>query len=349
MATWELHDGNQQVGPLEEDHVVRMIAAGLPETTLIRPVGFQKWKNLRAHAAFAMALERAATASSMASAGAAPLQVPAPPPATVYVDAPRIAPFGPEPWKVVRVVRAGIRWFLRLPLDLQVAAAGCVVATLSVLIAIFWSGTSPRQSEAPRPPSPAAEGAGAAPTPVPTPQPLPAPPSSVKPGTWAKIPKPGDDAPDTGENRLRYMANVAQIVRGEPPINKVRGKQLLLRVRAELAKQASISLSSIEVNLGDGSGSIVVADGVQGQLLVKGEPRRFAACSEALLGSSVLIAGVTPEEFAKAGVRAVLCKSDGCVGIIDMRPTAPGGGVYGGNSCLSVAEMVRLAGIPVPE
>lgn len=56
MATWELHDGREQIGPLVEEHVLRMIAQGLPETVLIRAVGEQGWRGIRTHAPFAMAL-----------------------------------------------------------------------------------------------------------------------------------------------------------------------------------------------------------------------------------------------------------------------------------------------------
>jgi ribosomal protein L40E len=54
---WELHDGTEQVGPLDEEHVLRMIRDGLPPNTLVRPVGKDAWKGLRAHAPFAMAIE----------------------------------------------------------------------------------------------------------------------------------------------------------------------------------------------------------------------------------------------------------------------------------------------------
>lgn len=39
MSTWELHDGKEQVGPCDEDHVVRMIQHGIPANTLIRRAG----------------------------------------------------------------------------------------------------------------------------------------------------------------------------------------------------------------------------------------------------------------------------------------------------------------------
>lgn len=58
-TTWEIHDGQQQVGPLDEEHVLRMIAAGLAEGSLVRPSGTAQWVALRSHAPFAMALERA--------------------------------------------------------------------------------------------------------------------------------------------------------------------------------------------------------------------------------------------------------------------------------------------------
>lgn len=60
MADWDLHDGKVQAGPFDEAHVVRMIDAGLPSETVARPVGQSAWQNLRAHAPFAMALERRA-------------------------------------------------------------------------------------------------------------------------------------------------------------------------------------------------------------------------------------------------------------------------------------------------
>jgi len=55
---WEIHDGAQVVGPLEEDHVIRMITQGLPETVVVRPEGAPTWTGIRAHAPFAVALEQ---------------------------------------------------------------------------------------------------------------------------------------------------------------------------------------------------------------------------------------------------------------------------------------------------
>ena len=86
MQSWELHDGKVQIGPLEEDHVVRMIEAGLPVETLVRPVGQDAWKALRTHAPFAMALERltgpAGPAAAPASAHVVVVQAPPPPAVT---------------------------------------------------------------------------------------------------------------------------------------------------------------------------------------------------------------------------------------------------------------------------
>ena len=89
MAMWELHDGKQQVGPLEEEHVIRMIAAGLPEATMIRPAGAENWKSIRAHAPFAIALEQAVAAGP---GGAAP-----PPQAPGYPPPAHGQPYGRPP------------------------------------------------------------------------------------------------------------------------------------------------------------------------------------------------------------------------------------------------------------
>jgi hypothetical protein len=78
-------------------------------------------------------------------------------------------------------------------------------------------------------------------------------------------------------------------------------------------------------------------------LSVHDEPRSFPVCSEALLGTAMLNAGLGPEDFAKVGMRGLMCKSDGCVAIFDMRPTSSGGGMYAGATCLSLADMIKLA------
>lgn len=58
MTLWELHDGRQQIGPLDEEHVVRMIFAGLPPTTWVRRAGDPTWVALSTYYPFAMAIER---------------------------------------------------------------------------------------------------------------------------------------------------------------------------------------------------------------------------------------------------------------------------------------------------
>lgn len=72
MATrWELHDGAAQTGPLDEDHVVRMIGAGLPATTMVRPEGDGKYRPIGSHLPFAEGFQRLAR-SQAASVAAAP-------------------------------------------------------------------------------------------------------------------------------------------------------------------------------------------------------------------------------------------------------------------------------------
>lgn len=67
---WEISDGTDQVGPFDEDHVIRMIAAGLDDGSLVRENGGE-WKRPRSHLAFAQAFERRALPAVVASAAPA--------------------------------------------------------------------------------------------------------------------------------------------------------------------------------------------------------------------------------------------------------------------------------------
>ena len=81
MPRWELNDGQAQTEPHDEDHVIRMIQAGLPEATLVRAEGTENWKGLRSHVPFAMALERRASGGGSPPSGGygAPAAAPYPP------------------------------------------------------------------------------------------------------------------------------------------------------------------------------------------------------------------------------------------------------------------------------
>jgi hypothetical protein len=419
---WELHDGAAQVGPLAEDHVLRMIAAGIPESTLIRPAGSEKWKSLRAHAPFAMALERRASTLAVVAPPPSPA-VPPPAPSTAQSDA-RLA-------TVVAYVRGLPKWG-----SLHWVALGGAVAVGAIVLALFATsartGPQPATGASARPaynprfasfsdavlkgtagtltPGDGATSVVVVPTrdalarfrerymvldadgivdflnvehaaampggtsvvildrtdvdvrimfefqgarvvgftlppfvKVNTPARAVSVPASVPRGTWAKIPRPGEDIPDTTANRVAYMANVLAAVPGEPPVNKPAGLALLNRVRAEMAKQFSVPMGSMKVNVGDAGGSIIVATGAHAGATAHGEEKFFPACSEAVFASSIIMAGLEPKDFAKAGVRGVICKSDGCSGVFDMRPTSSGGGLYGGETCLSMEAMVNMA------
>lgn len=215
------------------------------------------------------------------------------------------------------------------------AGLGLLFATCSTVISTCRSEqTITAKDMPPAPPPPPAE------PPLP---PAPAFPTSVPKGTWATFPKPGDGMADTPANRTNYFLQVALEVPGEPKINPKAARPLLEKLRAEMAKQGSIPLSAITVGVGDSAGSIKVAKGSKARLKNGDDVVEFGACSEAMFATSMLTAGVTHEVFAKAGVRAVVCNSDGCSGIMDMRPTAPGGGVYGGDACLSMEQMLNKA------
>jgi hypothetical protein len=153
---------------------------------------------------------------------------------------------------------------------------------------------------------------------------------------------PGKNAPDTPDARVAYMGNVLGRVPGEPPINRAKALALLRKLRDKIAENASIEPSAIEAKVGDAAGSLFVAPGTMARILVRGEPYPLPACSEGILTTSMVAAEATHEEFAAAGVRGILCKSDGCVAIMDLRPTTPGGGVYGGSNCVSMEQFIRL-------
>jgi hypothetical protein len=171
-------------------------------------------------------------------------------------------------------------------------------------------------------------------------------PSSVPAGTWASIPQPGSGYPDDVEGKRWYAKHVALAVPGEPKINQARAKQLLQRVRAEMAKQSSVPTNAITVEVNDAAGLVTVEPGKKGGVLVKGEAQEFGACSEMFLATSLI---EVREDLAKAGVRAIVCRSDGCQGVFDLRPTSEGGGVYAGEQCLYLADALRLSGIRVPQ
>jgi hypothetical protein len=85
MAEWELSDGVGQVGPLDEDQVIRMLQHGVPTQTVVRAVGETEWRSPRSHAPFAIAIEQAKARAAYADFSE-PLQTPAPqqPPSAHY-------------------------------------------------------------------------------------------------------------------------------------------------------------------------------------------------------------------------------------------------------------------------
>lgn len=178
-------------------------------------------------------------------------------------------------------------------------------------------------------------------TPEPTPVAAPRPASSSP--TWRTIPRPGVDTPNTSAARLDYMRDVLLTHPGEPKLDPLRGRALLEKVKASLVKQASIPAASVKVNVGDQSGGLIVAKGTLAKLSHRGEILALGACSEALLATAILDAGLSPADFSLAGMPGILCNSDHCTAIFNMRPTSTGGGLYAGEVCLSMDDMITIA------
>jgi hypothetical protein len=301
MATWwEIHDGQRQMGPLEEEHVLRMIAAGLPAAAMVRPAGEDIWKNVRAHAPFAIAID-----ARGASPAAAPIQT-------------GVAVARPQGSRIPAIA----------------VGAGLGLSFLMVGVAVLIAVGSKRS---PDPTLTASSPPAVQSTPPVAPQPLAAVVKGSN-GGWAVIKRPAD----TGDARVNYMREVLAAAPGEPKIDTKAAAVLLDKLRFAIAKEVSVPAASIKPTVGESSGSLVVSAGVFARMSVHGENRNYPVCSEAFLGTGMVQAGIEPSDFAKVGMRGLMCKSDGCSAIFDMRPTSVGGGVYGGASCLSFQDMMKM-------
>jgi len=178
--------------------------------------------------------------------------------------------------------------------------------------------------------------------PAPPPPALATVPTRVPAGTWAKIPAPGVDIPNTPATRLKYMSQVFEVVPGEPLMDERGAAVLMGKLRAEFARQTGIPLASIKVVMKDGSASIVVDSGVKATAKTKeGRRREFPACSEAFLAMSMVTEDTLPEKFVAVGMRGLLCMSDDCVAVVDMRPTNSSSGFYSGEACVSIQELAQ--------
>jgi hypothetical protein len=166
-------------------------------------------------------------------------------------------------------------------------------------------------------------------------------PPQEKAGRWAYLPLPGDD----GAARTRYMADAVAAHEGEPPLKHKPAAALMAKVRLALARAAGIPAENIKATVGDASGFLKVTDGVTAALTSNGKVLDGGVCSEVFLGTA--LADIIGDEPAvAAGLRGLICQSSGCSGVFDLRPNRPpGGGVYGGQLCMSLASMMEMAGI----
>ncbi len=128
---WEIGDGEGARGSFTEAALVVAIERGLPATTLVRPVGKEKWKPVGAHVPFAQALARAA---------ARPLPPPQIPPAPApFAHTPPMYPF-PQPFRQPALVRAPPTPLISKPI--LIAAICTLVLGLAVMLGARTSGPS---------------------------------------------------------------------------------------------------------------------------------------------------------------------------------------------------------------
>ena len=198
MAGWDLYDGKAQVGPLDEEHVLRMVGAGLPAETLVRRVGQSNWESLQTHAPFAMAIERRAEPTP---------QPAAPPRPAVVVTTPNLSK---HPYVI----------------------GGTCIAALVILFAAAASSAYAPSNDAPLAPSTPTTQAQLAPQKVAAPKPVDGPVKKSN-GGWVKIPRPGEDVGDTPDARITYMTNVLAAAPGEPKLDKKAAAVLLEKLRGD--------------------------------------------------------------------------------------------------------------------
>ena len=169
--------------------------------------------------------------------------------------------------------------------------------------------------------------------------------ATVKPpanaGAWAYLKLPGDNGPA----RAKYLLDVITARPGEPPLKQKPAAALMAKIRLALAKAAGIGAENIKATVGDASGALKVADGATAAINFKGKAVEVSVCSEVFLATA--LAGIIGDEsVASAGLRGVTCLSSGCSVVFDLRPTRPpGGGMYDGEQCLSLASMMEMSGI----
>lgn len=353
MTEWEVFINGEQGGPFAEADVLAAIGKGMTPKALVRRAGTEEWKALRSHAPFAAALEQAKD-DDEASGGVS--RLPSAPRAQAVP-----VPSSGLTWKQIASVAvpvalalAGIAWWTfhespdcsrsiehatqalesRNPdvakLHIDKAFISCADGRRATIDGLqVRHAKLAKELASPSAPRPVLSVTTAVQTPL-------------DPHGWATLPKPGRDTPNTGDARLAYMSSVLNAHPGEPPINKARAEKLMVELRRGLADAAGIAPTTIKAGAGDAAGSLIVGDGVVGKVAIKGEVAAVAVCSEAYLATALLSVGL--EKFQSAGVRGVLCKSTGCTAIFDLRPTSgDGGGVYNGDNCVSLADMMGAA------
>lgn len=175
------------------------------------------------------------------------------------------------------------------------------------------------------------------------PEPPPAPVGTVPEPvtmrtTWATIVPPGDVS--TEAERLHFVAEVLRVHDGEPRPNLTAAEEYGRAVARELSRTASIPLSAITVRASGNGVGLTVRTGTRPRVRAGGRALRHGVCSEPFLVTAVASVRADP---TIDGVTSVMCFSDVCMALADMRPTRPRGGFfYGGDACLHVDELSAL-------
>jgi hypothetical protein len=166
-------------------------------------------------------------------------------------------------------------------------------------------------------------------------------PPTAPPSPWATIPTPGYDLPATITTRLTYAAAVLVAAPGEPSIDRSAAVALSVRLHAKLAELADVPIGAIKGEVTDAAVRFVVDAGTTTKLPIHGSEYVVPVCSEVYLFTSMAQANVGRDDLLAAGVRGLQCVSNGCVAVLDIRPTAKGPGLYG-DGCVSFGELRKI-------
>lgn len=156
-------------------------------------------------------------------------------------------------------------------------------------------------------------------------------------GFWAKLRHPTRAEMTTTAGRLQYWAHVGQAQRGElATVDTAKMAELLPRLQARIAEVANVPTSQVSVQVGVSAIRVKFQEGAIG---TSSDGRPAGYCAPGMFAPA-LMRGMSRELLA-ANVRGVMCTSDRCGGMYNLRPESAGTLVLDGDACPGIDELLR--------